>query len=329
MERKMIFITGVAGFIGVNLAEYFLKQGHAVYGIDNFSSGQEENIDYLFSLDCDGVFGFDKLDIAKKVPKLNFPPQVVIHAASLASPEAYYNLPLETVKVNTTGTINVASIVAESGVNTTALLLSTSEIYGDEPCPQNIAQFGNVNPVGERACYSESKRCAETVWSLLKAQGYNAKIVRLFNTYGPRMKKDDGRVMTNFVAAAIADNPLVIYGDGKATRSFCYISDIVNGLDKYINTPEDFHWLINLGGDTEITIKELAEFVIKIVGSKSKIEYKPARLDEPPLRRPDISCAVDELKWEPKINLKTGLINLIINMGGNYVRQYHVSRTAK
>lgn len=313
--RKSL-ITGGAGFIGSHLSEALLKRGHEIYCIDNLSTGNKRNISHL--LTCPR-FHFIAHDIVSPYPPTiaNMPARqagqqltidYIYHLASPASPPAYRRLAIDTLLVNSVGTYHTLELAKQK--KSRILLASTSEVYGDpQKHPQTEGYFGNVNPVGLRACYDESKRFAEALtMEYFRKFHLSIRIARIFNTYGPRMEKDDGRVVSNFVTQATNGNPLTIYGSGNQTRSFCYISDMVNGLISFMEADAIDGEVINLGSTQELSINHIAELVLKISGSKSKISFGQKRLgDDPQRRKPDISKALKLLRWTPKISLQEGL----------------------
>lgn len=295
-----ILITGGAGFIGSHLADYLLERGHEVIALDNLFTGKKDN--FLQHRD-NPRFEFVRHDVTQ--PILMEVDQVY-HLACPASPVHYQYNPIKTVKTNVMGTINMLGL--SKRVHASFLLASTSEVYGDpQQHPQKETYWGNVNPIGPRSCYDEGKRVAETLaYNYRVENGIDAKIIRIFNTYGPRMLFDDGRVVSNFIVQALKGESITIYGDGSQTRSFCYVDDLVRGIVATMDKP-GFAGPVNLGNPNEMTIKELAELVIKKVGSKSKIVQKPLPQDDPTRRRPDISIAKKELGWEPEVALNDGL----------------------
>lgn len=296
-----IVITGGAGFLGSHLCEQLLERGDSVVCADNFSTGLQSNIkpllaDPLFSLlDCDVS---ESLAVAGSV-------DAVAHLASPASPPDYHRLPLETLAVGSRGTENALKLAAATGAR--FIVASTSEIYGDPLVhPQTETYWGNVNPIGPRSVYDESKRFAEAISAAYgRTLGVDVGIVRIFNTYGPRMRANDGRVVSTFVSQALNGDPITIYGDGSQTRSFCFVDDLVRGLIAMLDSHETGP--INLGNPFERTMLELAKQVIGLLGSPSVIEHHPLPADDPTRRRPDISRAVELLGWEPSVNLEDGL----------------------
>ena len=301
-----ILITGVCGFIGSHLAEKFLKEGEEIFGIDNFLTGKEENLKVLLKYKN---FKFEKMNVEDIEKDEKF--DLIIHLASCASPKDYLKYPLETMSANSIGTWRLLEISKK--VNARFIYGSTSEIYGDPlETPQREEYYGNVNPVGERSVYDESKRFGEALcMAYYRKFGIDARIVRIFNTYGPRMKMDDGRVIPNFIIQALKNEDLTIYGDGNQTRSFCYIDDLVEGIYKFSLKEKVKERIINLGNPNEIKIKDLAKIILKLTGSKSKIKFFPLPPDDPKRRRPDIKKAKNEINFEPKIDLKEGLLKTI------------------
>jgi len=301
MRKKTAVITGGAGFIGSHLCEKLLKNNYAVICLDNFITGNLENIKPLVK---DKNFRFDVHNVSQYID-IHGKVDYVLHCASLASPADYLDFPIQTLKVGSLGTHNALGLAkAKKAV---FLLFSTSEVYGDPLVhPQKESYWGHVNPVGVRGCYDESKRFAEAItMAYHRVHSLDTKIVRIFNTYGPKMRHDDGRVVPNFIFSALNNKPLTVYGKGLQTRSFCYIDDLVEGICRLmiskINEP------VNLGNPDEFTIMQLAKLVLKISGSKSKIVFKQLPLDDPRQRQPDISKARKLLKWKPAISLEDGL----------------------
>jgi dTDP-glucose 4,6-dehydratase len=294
-------ITGGAGFIGSHLCERFLAKGHEVVCVDNLITGALPNIERLRSNDR---FTFIRHDISHPL-ELDGPVHNVLHFASPASPIDYLQFPIQTLKVGSLGTHNTLGLAKAK--NGRYLVASTSEVYGDpEQHPQREDYWGHVNPIGPRGCYDESKRFAEAiVMAYHRAHGVNTHIVRIFNTYGPKMRLDDGRVLPNFMGQALRGEPLTIYGDGSQTRSFCFVDDLVEGIDRLLFT--EFHQPVNLGNPSEITILEFAKEILALSGSKSAIDYRPLPQDDPKVRRPDITRARQLLGWEPKVDRHEGL----------------------
>lgn len=300
---KTILITGGAGFIGSHLGEKLLKEGNRVVVVDNYLTSSPNNI---FSLISDKNFKFIKHDIVEPL-FIDGKIDEIYNLACPASPIHYQKNAVRTIKANTIGVINVLGLAKSKGAK--ILQASTSEVYGDpDVTPQNEEYRGNVNPIGPRACYDEGKRCAETLFfDYKRMHGMNVKVVRIFNTYGPKMAENDGRVVSNFIIQALLNKPITVYGKGIQTRSFCFVDDLVNGLVAMMDSEDGQTGPINLGNPHEITVKELAETIIKMTGSKSKLEYKELPQDDPTQRCPDITKAKKILRWEPKISLEEGL----------------------
>jgi dTDP-glucose 4,6-dehydratase len=294
-------ITGGGGFIGSHLCERFLAAGHEVVAVDNFITGRPENV---AQLQGDAKFSVVRHDVAKPIA-IDGPIDNVLHFASPASPVDYLNYPIQTLKVGALGTHNSLGLAKEK--NARYLLASTSEVYGDpEQHPQREDYWGNVNPVGIRAVYDEAKRFAEAMTMAYHRQhGINTHIVRIFNTYGERMRLDDGRVLPNFMGQALRGEPLTVYGDGSQTRSFCYVTDLVEGIYSLLFT--DFHDPVNLGNPDEITILEFANEIRDLTGGRTEVIFKPLPQDDPKVRQPDITRARTLLGWEPKVGRREGL----------------------
>jgi UDP-glucuronate decarboxylase len=301
---KRILVTGGAGFIGSHLCERLLEKGNEVVCLDNFFTGSKDNIKNLFS---DYRFELVRHDI---VNAILLEVDQIYNLACPASPVHYQYNPVKTVKTSVMGTLNMLGLAKR--VKARILQASTSEVYGDPTLhPQPETYWGNVNCIGLRSCYDEGKRVAETLMMDYHRQNQvDIRIVRIFNTYGPRMALNDGRVMSNFITQALRGKPLTIYGDGSHTRSFCYVSDMVKGMIAMMEQ-EEFVGPVNLGNPQEISIAELAESIIKTTGSTAGIEYKPLPPDDPVRRCPDIALAKAELNWEPEIDFKTGLSQTI------------------
>ena len=295
-------VTGGAGFLGSHLCDRLLADGHRVICVDNLDTGTLENIEHIRS----GDFVFLEHDMVRHL-EIHEQVDEVFHLASPASPIDYLRLPLHTLKVGSYGTHNALGLAKKHRAR--FLLASTSEVYGDPQVhPQREDYWGHVNPIGPRGVYDEAKRYAEALtMAYHRQQGVDTHIVRIFNTYGPRMAPDDGRVVSNFVLQALRGEPLTIYGDGSQTRSFCYVSDLVDGFVRLMDNEKSLVGPVNLGNPGEFTMKELAAAVIDVTGSKSTIEHKPLPQDDPKQRRPDISLAKKELGWEPTIQLREGL----------------------
>ncbi len=301
MKKKRIVITGGAGFLGSHLCDKFISEGMEVVCIDNLLTGNIENISHLFGNEN---FQFIKHDVTNFIfvpGKVDY----ILHFASPASPIDYLHLPIQTLKVGSLGTHKALGLAKEKGA--TFLLASTSEVYGDpEVHPQSEDYWGNVNPIGPRGVYDEAKRFAEALtMAYHRYHGVDTRIVRIFNTYGPRMRLNDGRALPAFVSQALNNQDVTVFGDGSQTRSFCYVSDQINGIYKLLMS--DIHEPVNIGNPSEITIKEFAEEVIRLTNSNSKIVYTPLPVDDPKVRQPDISKAKKLLGWEPKISREEGL----------------------
>ena len=303
-------ITGGAGFIGSHLCEHFLAQGHEVICMDNYSTGAKENIAGFAK---NPRFRFIDHNVSRYI-EVQEPLDYVLHFASPASPVDYLELPIPTLKVGALGTHNVLGLAKAKGA--TYLLASTSEVYGDPLVrPQTEEYWGNVNPVGPRGVYDEAKRFAEAItMAYHRFHGLNTRIVRIFNTYGPRMRLRDGRVVPNFISQALTGEPLTVYGQGQQTRSFQYVDDLVAGIQKLLESSH--HLPVNIGNPYEMTVLEFAERIIKLTHSKSKIVYKPLPEDDPQVRQPDITKARNILGWEPKVNLDEGLAKTIEYFSG-------------
>ena len=300
-----ILLAGGAGFLGSHFCDLLLEKGHSVYCIDNLITGKKENIKHLLN---NKKFKFKKIDITKKFSiKEKF--DAVINFASIASPIFYYKYKIETLLVGSYGTYNLLELARKNKAK--FLITSTSEVYGDPLInPQTETYWGNVNPIGKRSMYDESKRFSEAlVMNYHRVYGTDTKIVRIFNTYGPRMNMNDGRVVPQFINQALNNKPITVFGKGTQTRSLCYVSDLISGIYKLLMSKE--HTPVNIGNPVEMTIKEIAQRIIKLTNSKSKIVYKPLPEDDPKKRRPDISKAKKILKWKPKVDLNQGLLKTI------------------
>jgi len=302
---KRILITGGAGFIGSHLCDRLLRENNEVLCLDNFFTGSKTNIIHLLD---NPYFELVRHDITAP-----FFAEVdeIFNLACPASPIHYQLNPIKTVKTSVVGTVNMLGLAKR--IKARILQASTSEVYGDPiEHPQTESYWGNVNPIGPRSCYDEGKRCAETLFMDYHIQNkVRIKIIRIFNTYGPRMHPNDGRVVSNFIVQALRNQSITIYGDGSHTRSFQYIDDLLNGMTRMMNSREDFIGPVNIGNPNEFTIKYLAEKIIGLTGSNSKIIYQPLPEDDPKQRQPDISLAKKELDWEPVIGLEEGLVKVI------------------
>jgi UDP-glucuronate decarboxylase len=298
---KRILVTGGAGFIGSHLCERLLNDGHEVVCMDNYFTGSKMNIVNLLE---NPYFELIRHDVTMP---LFVETDEIYNLACPASPVHYQYNGIKTIKTSVMGAINILGLAKRT--RSKILQASTSEIYGDpEVHPQHEGYWGNVNTLGPRACYDEGKRCAETLFMNYHEQNnVRIKIARIFNTYGPKMNSNDGRVVSNFIVQALKGDDITIFGDGSHTRSFQYIDDLINGLIKLMDTPDNFLGPVNLGNPVEFTIKSLAEKVIQMTNSKSKIVYLPLPIDDPKQRRPDISLAKKELNWQPSISLEEGL----------------------
>jgi len=298
---KRIVITGAAGFLGSHLTDRFLAEGFDVLGVDNFITGSRDNLSHL-----EGESGFDFIEHDVSTPLfLDGPVYGVLHFASPASPVDYLEMPIQTLKVGSLGTHNMLGLAKAKGAR--FLLASTSEVYGDPLVhPQPETYWGNVNPVGPRGVYDEAKRFAEAItMAYHRYHGVDTRIVRIFNTYGPRMRPGDGRVVSNFIVQALRGDPLTIYGDGSQTRSFCYVDDEVEGILRLFNSRRTDP--TNIGNPNEFTIRELADLVLEETGSRSVLDSRPLPTDDPKVRQADITVARELLGWEPSIPLREGL----------------------
>ena len=302
---KQILVTGGAGFIGSHLCERLVAEGNSVICLDNFYSGSKTNIWHLI-----GHPGFELVRHDVSEP-YRAEIDEIYNLACPASPVFYQNDPIQTTKTSVIGTFNMLGLAKRTKAR--ILQASTSEVYGDPVRhPQEESYWGNVNPIGIRSCYDEGKRCAESLcFDYHRIHGVDVKVIRIFNTYGPRMAVNDGRVVSNFVVQALKGENLTIYGDGTQTRSFQFVSDLVEGMIRMMATPKGFTGPVNLGNPGEFTMIELAEKVLSKVGGSSKIIFKPLPEDDPKMRRPDISLAKKELGWEPKVSLDDGLDEVI------------------
>lgn len=303
--NKRILVTGGAGFLGSHLCESLLRTGHEVICVDNCYTGTRQNINHLLA---NPSFEFVRHDIT-------FPLYVevdeIYNLACPASPIHYQQDPIQTTKTSVHGAINMLGLAKR--VKAKILQASTSEVYGDPAVhPQREDYWGNVNPIGIRSCYDEGKRCAETLFfDYFRQLRVRIKVARIFNTYGPRMHPNDGRVVSNFIVQALRNEPITIFGDGSQSRSFCYVTEMIEGLVLLMNSAEDFTGPVNLGNPNEFTVLELAEKIVDMTGSKSEIIFQPLPQDDPRQRQPDISLAKRELGWTPKVNLEMGLADTI------------------
>jgi dTDP-glucose 4,6-dehydratase len=301
MDRKRILITGAAGFLGSHLCDRAIKEGYHVIAMDNLITGDLKNIEHLFKLE---QFEFHHHDITKFIHisgKLDY----ILHFASPASPIDYLKIPIQTLKVGAHGTHNCLGLAKAKGAR--ILVASTSEVYGDPLVhPQTEEYWGNVNPVGPRGVYDEAKRFMESItMAYNRFHGVETRIIRIFNTYGPRMRLNDGRALPAFIGQALRGEDLTVFGDGSQTRSFCYVDDLVEGIYRLLMS--DYDMPVNIGNPAEITLKEFAEEVIKLTGTTQKIVYKPLPVDDPKQRQPDITKAKAILGWEPKVARADGL----------------------
>jgi dTDP-glucose 4,6-dehydratase len=296
-----VVVSGGAGFIGSHLCEALLARGTRVLALDNFITGSSDNLHVLAE---HPNFEFRQANVNERID-VEGDVRYVLHFASPASPPQYDANPIHTLKVGTLGTMNMLGLARAKGA--TFLLASTSEVYGDPLVhPQPESYWGNVNPIGPRGCYDEAKRCAEAfAMAYHRAHGVDTRIIRIFNTHGPRMQVLDGRAVPNFMAQAIRGEPLTVYGDGSQTRSLCYVSDLVRGVLAVLEKGDDLP--VNLGNPQEVTMVELAQIIVRLADSKSAIEFRPLPVDDPKQRRPDISRALKLLGWQPEVELEDGL----------------------
>ena len=311
-----ILVTGGAGFLGSHLCERLVANGHDVICLDNFFTSQKSNVSHLLGKPN---FEFIRHDI---IVPIYLEVDEIYNLACPAAPGHYQYNPIKTIKTSVAGAINVLGMAKRC--NAKILQASTSEVYGDpEVHPQKEDYRGSVNPIGPRACYDEGKRAAETLFmDYRRMNRVNIRIVRIFNTYGPRMHPFDGRVVSNFIRQALAGNEITVFGDGSQTRSFCYRDDLIEGMIRMMNAPDEFIGPVNIGNPDEFTIRQLAELVIELTGSKSKIVEKPLPADDPTRRRPDISLAKEKLDWAPKVPLRDGLQKTIEWFSSINVDQY-------
>ena len=305
LDAPRVLVTGGAGFVGSFLCENLLSNGCQVICVDNFFTGCRENI---VGLTVNPNFEMLRHDIT-------FPLYIevdqIYNLACPASPIHYQNDPVQTTKTSVHGAINMLGLAKR--LKAPILQASTSEVYGDPIVhPQRESYWGNVNPIGPRACYDEGKRCAETLFFDYRRQhSLKIKVARIFNTYGPRMHHNDGRVVSNFIVQALRNEPITIYGDGSQTRSFCYVDDLVDGLIRLMNSPDEIAGPMNLGNPVESTVRELADEIIRLSGSSSQISFRPLPEDDPARRKPDISFAHEALQWQPRVSLAAGLMKTI------------------
>lgn len=309
---RRILITGGAGFIGSHLCERLVRDGHDVVCLDNYFTGAKSNVEHLL-----GYPNFEIMRYDVREP-IKIEVDQIYNLACPASPPHYQTQPVRTVETSVMGAVNLMRLAHETGA--VVLQASTSEVYGDAQVqPQSETYYGHVNPIGIRACYDEGKRCAETIcFDYHRQYGVRVKVVRIFNTYGPRLAPGDGRVVSNFILQALRNRPITVYGDGSQTRSLCYVDDLVGGLVAMMESPDDVTGPINLGNPGEYTVLELAEKIIAMTGSKSQIEFHDLPKDDPHKRRPDITLANEVLKWRPHIELDIGLARTI----GHFRRQF-------
>ncbi|NBU98610.1 MAG: SDR family oxidoreductase [Spirochaetia bacterium] len=304
MSKKRVLITGGAGFIGSHIAEILVKDRNDVIVLDNFFTGSKANVSHLLD---NKNFELIRHDITEDIL---LEVDQIYNLACPASPIHYQNNPIKTIKTNVLGTLNMLGMAKR--VKARILQASTSEVYGNPlEHPQKESYWGNVNTIGIRSCYDEGKRISETLcFDYHRYNSVDIRVIRIFNTYGPRMHVEDGRVVSNFIVQALQNKNITIFGDGSQTRSFCYVDDLVNGIIKMMNQ-DNFVGPVNLGNDGEFTVKELAEMVISLTNSKSKIEYKPLPSDDPTRRRPDLNLAKEKLNYTANISLKEGLLKTI------------------
>ncbi len=310
-NKKTAVVTGAAGFLGSHLSDLLLSRGYKVIGMDNLITGNVRNIEHLAGR---ADFEFIKHDVTKFI----FLPgkiDLILHFASPASPIDYLQIPIQTLKVSSLGTHNALGLAKEK--NATFLIASTSECYGDPlEHPQKETYWGNVNPIGPRGCYDEAKRFAEAMtMAYHRFHKVDTKIVRIFNTYGPRMRLEDGRVVPAFIGQALQGQPLTVFGDGSQTRSFCYVSDLIDGI--YRLSQSDYHEPVNIGNPGEMTVRQFADKILAITGSKSSIDFRPLPEDDPKVRQPDITLAKKLLGWAPQVSFDTGIRDTV-----EYFRQF-------
>ncbi len=314
LSRRRVLIAGGAGFIGSHLCERMVREGHDVICLDNYFTGNKSNVAHLLGYPNFEVLRYDVRD------PIRLEVDDIYNLACPASPSHYQSDPVRTIETSVMGAVNLLRLARETGA--IILQASTSEIYGDAQVqPQSESYYGHVNPIGPRSCYDEGKRCAETICFDYRRQfGVHVKVVRIFNTYGPRLAPADGRIASNFILQALRNDPVTVYGDGSQTRSMCYVEDMIGGLAAMMDSPDEVTGPINLGNPDEQTVLELAERIISMTGSKSKIEFGPLPKDDPQKRRPDISLAIEKLHWRPTIALEVGLARTI----GYFRRQFAI-----
>ena len=299
--NKTVLVTGGAGFLGSHLCERLIASGRDVLCVDNFYTGSKDNIRHLM--------GHTRFELLRH--DVTFPLYVevdeIYNLACPASPVHYQHDPVQTTKTSVHGAINMLGLAKR--LNCKILQASTSEVYGDPTVhPQVESYWGNVNPIGPRSCYDEGKRCAETLFfDYHRQHGIEIKVARIFNTYGPRMHPNDGRVVSNFIVQALRNKPITVFGDGTQTRSFCYVDDLITGFIRFMDTPPEITGPINLGNPNEFTMLELAQKIVELTGSRSKVKLEPLPQDDPKQRQPDISLAREKLKWAPTVQLAEGL----------------------
>jgi dTDP-glucose 4,6-dehydratase len=299
-----VLLTGAAGFLGSHLTDACLRRGDTVIGIDNFATSNGENVAHLRD---EPRFRLIAADVCEQIPELGLPIDLIFHFASPASPRDYAEAALETLKVNAMGTLRCCELARETHAR--LIFASTSEVYGDPLVhPQSEAYWGNVNPNGERSCYDEGKRYGEaTVAAFRREHALDARCIRIFNTYGPRMRGGDGRVVPAFITQALGGEVLTIFGDGTQTRSLCYVDDLIEGILRFAELANPHYWVMNLGSDHEVSVKELASTIARLCGTMPRTVHRPAPPDDPARRRPDLTRARQMLGWKPRTPLEAGL----------------------